>query len=134
MRLYSDASHDEGVIGIGYVIRDEIDDVNIIGKQYVQDDFTSMQAEYTAMMSGIHAASWYSGDTLLIQTDCDPLAEKMRYPREDDEQWFERWEEFHTLVNTFDTWSINSVPREQNGEADRLAKEALWFGREEVQS
>lgn len=130
MRLHSDASHDDDVIGIAYIIDDEIEDVHVEGKQYVYGDYTSMEAEYEAMMFGIHAASWYGGDTLVVQTDCQPLVDKMYYPDATSDKWFQMRKECHKLLNTFDVWEMNHVPRERNDAADRLAKEALWFGRE----
>lgn len=131
MRLYSDASHDEdGVIGIAYIVRDEVDDVDVVGTQYIYGDYTSMEAEYNAMMSGIHAASWYGSDSLIVQTDCKPLVTKMDYPDNTSEKWYEYREECHRILNTFDFWQMYHVPRSQNEEADSLAREALRFGRE----
>lgn len=129
MRLYSDASHDEDVIGIAYIIRDDCDDIEVMGKQSVHGEFTSMEAEYNAMMSGIHAASWYGGDNLLVLTDCEPLVDKMYYPDANSQKWYDMRHECHTILNTFDDWTMTHVNRHENGEADRLAKEALWSGR-----
>jgi len=130
MRLYSDASHDEDVIGIAYIIDDDIEDIHIEGKQFIHGDYTSMEAEYNAMMSGIHAASWYTDDSLIVATDCKPLVDKIHYPDANSEKWFDYRKDCHKILNTFEHWKMNYVPREHNEEADRLAKEALYFGRE----
>jgi ribonuclease HI len=131
MRLHSDASHDEDVIGIAYVIEDEYEDIYAEGKQYLHGKFTSMEAEYTAMMSGIHAASWRGNDTLVVCTDCEPLVDKMYFPDATNQKWFEYRQECHRILNTFDNWEMSNVPRSQNERADELAKQALYFGRED---
>lgn len=131
MRLHTDASHDEDVIGIAYIIEDDIEDIHVEGKQYIEGDYTSMEAEYHALMFGIHAASWYGGDTLVVCTDCQPLVDKMYYPDANSQKWYDMRSECHALLNTFDCWEMNHIPRSHNERADRLAKEALWFGRQE---
>lgn len=130
MRVYSDASHDEDVVGIGYIIEDDVDEIYADGKQYIQGDFTSMEAEYFAMMTGIHAASWQYGGDLLVLTDCEPLVDKMYFPDATDQKWYDYRRDCHEILNTFDSWEMNHVPRNHNDEADRLAREALYFGRE----
>lgn len=132
MRVHTDASHDTNVIGIAYIIDDEVDDIHFEGKQYIIGEYTSMEAEYIAMMTGIHEASWHSGDTVTVLTDCEPLVDKMYFPDATNQKWFDYRQDCHRVLNTFDAWRMNDIPRHQNERADRLAKEALYTGREEL--
>lgn len=132
MRLYSDASHDDDVIGIAYIVKDDVKDIHVEGKQFICGDFTSMEAEYNAMMSGIHAASWYDNEHLVVCTDCEPLVDKMYFPDANNQKWFDYRQDCHEILNTFDDWSMSHIPRSQNRRADKLAKEALYVGRERL--
>lgn len=132
MRLFTDASLDRaGVVGIAYVLDDEIRGLHVEGQKHIFGNYTSMEAEYEAMMNGIHAASWQCGDTLLVNVDCQPLVEKMMSSRmEEDYKWCNMRDNCHRILNTFDHWEINSVPRSQNEQADELASQSLRVGRE----
>lgn len=134
MQLYTDASRDENVIGIGYVIEggEPFEDFRKEHRRHVFGEYTSMRAEYIAMMNGIHAASWHGNTRLEIFTDCEPLVRKMHYPDANRDDWYERRQQCHRLLQTFDSWSIQYIPRERNGETHRLAKEALYVGREKL--
>lgn len=131
MRLHTDASHDEEVIGIAYVIEDDIENIYLEGNRYVVGEYTSMEAEYRALMLGIHAASWQEDGHLSVCTDCQPLVDKMNYLNHPSEKWNEMRSDCHELLNTFEGWTINYIPRSRNEAADRLAREALWLGREQ---
>lgn len=133
MRLHTDASRDDAVIGIGYVIRDDIAGIEVSGKQYRFGDFTSMEAEWKAMMTGIHAASWYSGDLLIVLTDCEPLYEKMYWADATSQKWYDMRKECHAVLNTFERWEMAVVDRTSNEQAHDLARRALFLGRDEME-
>lgn len=133
MRLHTDASRDDDVIGIGYVIRDDINDIEVNGKQYRFGNFTSMEAEWKAMMTGIHAASWYGDGFLIVLTDCEPLREKMYWPDATSQKWYDMRKKCHKVLNTFEEWKMDVVDRTNNEQAHDLARRAIFMGRDELE-
>lgn len=136
MRVYTDASKGEGVFGIGYVI-DLRTGARIEGKRYVDGEYTSMEAEWHAMMQGMEIASQnvtaYDSDIEVI-IDCQPLVDKIRDPDDMyDDKWFEYRSRALEALFEFEEWELYWRERsttEQNSRANRLAREALWQGRD----
>lgn len=87
-----------------------------------------MEVEYFALLDGLRHARDHNINHIDIFSDCRPMIKKMRVP-DDDEDWYKRRRGFHRLANKFETWELEWTPRKSNGDADRLAYEALEEGR-----
>ncbi|AGM11442.1 RNAse HI [Halogranum tailed virus 1] len=137
MKLYTDASKGEGVFGLGYVINLKTGG-RIEGKHYVEGDYTSMEAEWHGLMQGLEVAQEQVtayDDTIRVVVDCQPLVDKIRDP---DDMYDDKWFEYRRLalrkLFEFEEWELEWEERsttEQNKTANRLAREALWQGRDD---
>lgn len=94
--------------------------------------YTSMEAEYHALTEALRVASIESDSRECVEayTDCEPLVTKMRVPDGNSDEWYSRRQGCHWLLNKFDDWELEHVPRSHNQKADELAKNALLAGRE----
>lgn len=106
-----------------------MDGRTIEGNRYMVGNYTSMEAEYYALLDGIRIASYEGREAINVYTDCKPLVQKMRYPDNNNDEWYTRRRGAHWLLNKFEDWSLNWIPRENNESANRLAYEALEKGR-----
>jgi ribonuclease HI len=116
---------------LGYVITGEVE---IAGNKVLMGTHTSMEAEYHALTEALRVASLESSSRSKVEAHVDvkPLTTKMRAPDANSEEWRTRRRGFHWLANKFDEWELKYIPRENNKQADRLAKEALLDGRSRV--
>lgn len=126
MDVYTDAARDDDVAGFGWII--VLDDDIIEGNRYLIGNYTSMEAEYYALLDGLRFAKQQEGNHVDVYIDCQPLVQKMRVP-DKKRIWHDRRRGCHRLFNKFDTWSLTWIPREKNERANRLAYEALETGR-----
>jgi hypothetical protein len=137
MKVYTDASKDNGVFGIGYVINLKTG-ANIQGKRYVFGDYSSMDAEWFALMQGVDVAirnkTPFDSDIDIV-VDCKPLVKKIREP---DDLYEDKWYTYRKRALNrffeFETWDLRWEARshtEENKLANRLAREALWQARDE---
>lgn len=129
--IYTDAARDDTVAGIGYTITGE---VTAEGKRYLTGHHTSMEAEYHALTEALRIASQRSQSREYCEayTDAEPLLNKMRVPDANSDEWYDRRQGCHRLLNKFDDWELFWTSRDNNEDAHRLAREALFEGREEV--
>lgn len=127
MKVFTDAARDSEVSGMGWEViltgGETID-----GSRYLVGDYTSMEAEYYALLDGLRYARREGTEPIEVYCDCEPLLEKMRVP-DTDSTWYDRRRGCHRLLNKFDSWDLNWTPRSHNSSADRLAYEALERGR-----
>lgn len=137
MKLYTDASRSEGVTGIGYVIILKTG-TELQGKHYIEEQYTSMEAEWYAFMQGLDIAQeniTNYDDEIEAVVDCHPLVEKIREPNDMyDDTWYEYRKQALAALMEFDEWDMVWEERkatEMNEKADRLAREALWEGRDD---
>jgi len=126
MKVYTDAARDDDITGIGWKI--VLADNTVEGNRYLCGTYTSMQAEYFALLDGIRHAKRYGTDEIEVFCDCKPLVKKMRVP-DTDKGWYDRRRGCLRLLNIFDAWELEWMPRAENSTADRLAFEALEEGR-----
>lgn len=140
MRLYTDASKDDGVFGIGYVVVLKTGPY-IKGKRYVFGDYSSMDAEWFALMQGVDVAldnKTPFDNEIDITIDCQPLVDKIRDP---DDLYQDKWYSYRKRALNrffeFERWNLRWEARsntEENKKANRLAREALWEARDEDDS
>lgn len=128
MKLHTDAARDGEVAGFAWELVTD-DGEKIEGSRYLVDDCTSMEAEYYALLDGLRHSRRHGSGSIDVYSDCQPLLQKMRVPDEN-EDWYQRRQGCHRLLNKFDDWSLAWTPRSRNTRADRLAYEALEAGRQ----
>ena len=87
---------------------------------------TNNEAEYWALLLGLREAKRLRGDNIQIFTDSQLVARQIKgvYRVRDS-----NLKALHKAViqnlNTFSSFEIESIPREENQEADRLANQAI---------
>lgn len=137
MRLYTDAAADveNGAYGVGYVL-DCKTGATITGKRYVYGDYSSMGAEWLALMQGLDVSVdniTSHDDEIFVYVDCDPLVDKMHEPADlYDDKWHARRKQTLGVLFEFEDYDVSWEQRastQQNKSADRLAREALWQAR-----
>lgn len=89
-------------------------------------DTTNNRAEYDALEQGIVLAAEYGFDEVVIRGDAELVVRQVRGEWEtNDPHLRERRVRIRELLDGFEDWSIEHVPRELNSRADELATEAL---------
>lgn len=126
--IYVDAARDDEIAGLGYTIDGEI---SVDGCKYLEGHYTSMEAEFHALVEAVRVASVKSSSREMCEayTDVKPLVTKMSYPDDDREDWRQYRQSFLWLVEKFDDYQLQWCEREYNREAHDLAREALDAGR-----
>lgn len=132
MKVYTDAARDDDIAAMGWEI--VLADGTIHkDSRYIVGTYTSMEAEYYALLDGLRYARYHDETYIEVLCDCQPLVEKMRFPDGNDQDWYDRRRGCHRLLNKFDDWSLDWTPRSSNTTADRLAYEALERGRRDIE-
>jgi ribonuclease HI len=87
---------------------------------------TNNRAEYEALVRGLEVAAEYGFDEVDVRGDAELIVKQVTGEyRTNDPGLRERRVRVRELLDSFDRWSIEHVPREVNDRADRLANEAL---------
>jgi ribonuclease HI len=87
---------------------------------------TNNCAEYEALIAGLEAAADYGFEAVAIRGDSELIVRQVRGEYDvNDLDLRERRVRVRELLESFDTWSIEHVPREINSRADELASDAL---------
>jgi len=90
---------------------------------------TNNRAEYEALLRVLDVACEYDFDTLDIRGDSQLIVEQVRGAWDTNEPALrERRVRARELLDGFEDWSIEHVPREANDRADGLANEAFENG------
>ncbi len=113
-----------GESGIGVLIREESGREREVRKYL--GTRTNNQAEYTALIAALESAHGYKNQEIRIFTDSLLLANQMngiwkvKHP-----EIKELYTKAKGLIEGFSRVTIRHIPREENGEADRLANLAI---------
>ncbi|MFC7204392.1 ribonuclease HI [Haloferax namakaokahaiae] len=87
---------------------------------------TNNQAEYEALIAALTAAVEYGYDEVDVRGDSQLIVKQVRGEwNTNNPELRERRVKAHELLQNFDRWSLEHVPREINDRADSLANEAL---------
>lgn len=87
---------------------------------------TNNQAEYTALIRALEAASDYDFDAVDVRGDSELVVKQVRGAwNTNDPTLRERRVRARELLDGFDRWSIAHIPRDINERADELANEAF---------
>ncbi len=125
--LYVDgaARGNPGPAGAG--IRLETEDGALLTERAVfLGEATNNVAEYRALLEGLEVAREVGVGRLRIRTDSQLLARQLdgRY-RVKNAALIELWSKARALLDAFEQWEVEEVPRSQNRDADRLANLAI---------
>ncbi len=126
--LHVDAARGDCVSGVGYVLQGE---VSHSGRRPFYGTYTSMEAEFYALVEGLRVASVRSDSREYCEaySDCRPLVDKMCGSEQCRDDWRDYYDSCHWLLGKFDGWELNNCDRSHNEDAHELAREALHKGR-----
>jgi ribonuclease HI len=114
-----------GPASYGVVIRDPRGEVVAKLKKYIGRS-TNNVAEYYGLIAALDYAQQHAIRALRIESDSELLVRQMRGQyKVKSPELRPLYERAHKIAQTFDTFKIDHVYREQNAEADALANEAL---------
>lgn len=110
--------------GCGVVLRDR--EGRLLGFLAFYLGFvTNNQAEYRALIRGLEEARRLGWRAVKVYTDSELLAKQINGAyKVRDEALKGLFERALSLLSSFEAWAVEHLPREENGEADRLAKKA----------
>ena len=115
-----------GPAGVGVVIQDAADGQALQEVGYYLGHATNNVAEYTGLIRALELADQLGARGLTIRSDSQLMVRQLlgeyRVKAEGLKPLFQRARE---LLDGFDSWSIDHVPREKNQVADRLANQAM---------
>lgn len=123
--LYSDgaSSGNPGDSGIGVVIK--VGERKVELSEYIGRT-TNNVAEYTALLRGLEKAKNLGMDSIDILLDSELLVKQIKGEYSVRSEFLKPlFDKVTSLLKTFRSYSIKHVSREQNAEADRLAKRAV---------
>ncbi|ELY48166.1 ribonuclease HI [Natronorubrum sulfidifaciens] len=90
---------------------------------------TNNQAEYAALISALETARDYGYDEVHIRGDSELIVKQVHGEYDtNNPELRELRVTVHELLTSFDEWTLEHVPREVNGRADRLANDVLDQG------
>jgi len=136
MVIYIDgaSSGNPGDSGVGFVIYDTGGQVLEKACQYIGKT-TNNVAEYTALLHALKRAKELSAENVQIYTDSELLARQMNGIYQVRSPNFKPlYEQTRRLKKEFKQFSIQSVTRDKNREADNLAKTAIKRHQTETES
>ena len=127
LTLYVDGSckGNPGEGGVGVVIKDEQERTITHIKRYL-GPVTNNIAEYQALLVGLQEAQRLGSQEVEIFLDSELVVNQIKgmyRVRDSKLKILER--EVRRLLGYFSRWVIRHIPREENLEADRLAREAV---------
>ncbi|XP_075499106.1 uncharacterized protein LOC142537480 [Primulina tabacum] len=91
----------------------------------IDSRITNNEAEYKAVIAGIRAAREIGASRIILYSDSQLITQQIKgiYEAKDD-RMLKYLQLIQAQAETFVDWSIEQIPREENGEADALAKMA----------
>lgn len=128
--VHSDACKRPGTdgIGLGWVIKQwkpgETPEVVSTGNEFIEGKFTSVEAEFMALIRASRAALRYTKEFVLFYSDCLPVVDKidMEQPLADDGRFLRTWDIY---MSKFPDSKLLWISREHNGVADGEAHAAI---------
>ena len=124
--IFSDGacSGNPGLASVGVVIQENGKTIKTIGESI--GEATNNIAEYKALVYALNEALNLKADQVVVHTDSELLFNQLRGTfKVKNENLKNLLDELHRLCKIFKRVEVKQIPREQNQEADRLAKQAL---------
>ena len=124
--IFSDGacSGNPGPASVGIVFKENGITVKTLGRSIGQA--TNNIAEYAAVVQALEEAKKLQAAKIILHTDSELLFNQLRgtfkIKSENLKSYAEEWQK---RVKDFERVEVRRIPREQNQEADRLAKQAL---------
>jgi len=110
--------------GCGIILKDMEGRLIYFGGEYL-GRVTNNQAEYRALIRGLEEAYRRGWKTILVFTDSELLARQINGNYKVKDQKLQvLYEKAKALLGRFSYWEIKHIDREENREADKLAKKA----------
>ncbi|XP_073295898.1 uncharacterized protein [Primulina huaijiensis] len=126
-RVFVDGASSLAGCGVGVVI------VSPTGEKIklavrIDSRVTNNEAEYEAVLAGIRAAQEVGVSRIILYSDSQLITPQINgvYEAKDD-RMLKYLQLIKTKTKTFVDWGIEQIPREENGEADALAKLAAFL-------
>ncbi len=122
------SSGNPGRSGAGIVARDK--DGNItLSKSIFLGEMTNNMAEYEALLIALNDAVRNSVKEVTVYTDSQLVANQVNgVYKIKNMTLFQYVKKIRQTISNFDYFAISYIPREQNREADKLAKDAILKG------
>lgn len=127
LRMFTDGASrgNPGEAGIGVLIEDESGHIVKKLARYL-GKATNNQAEYTALIDGLKAATGLGADEVSVFADSELVVKQMKGEyKVKNADLQEKHGEAKRIAAGFKKVSYNYIPREKNKEADALANEAI---------
>ncbi len=127
IKLYCDGGSrgNPGPSGIGVVLKD---DSGLTVKEFSKSlgIATNNVAEYNALIYGLHEALFTKADSVEIFVDSELVAQQLKgeYKVKND-NIKALFEQARHLLGGFKKYTVTHIPREKNGEADKLVNKAI---------
>jgi len=122
------SSGNPGRSGAGIVARDQ-DGTVIFTKSIPLGEMTNNMAEYEALLIAVNEAVENSIKDVTVYTDSQLVANQINgLYKIKNMTLFQYVKKIKQTVGNFDHFAIHYIPREQNREADKLAKDAILKG------
>lgn len=110
--------------GCGVILKDMEGRLIYFGGEYL-GRVTNNQAEYMALIRGLEEAYRRGWKTILVFTDSELLARQINGNYKVRDQKLQvLYKKAKALLGRFSHWEIKHIEREENREADKLAKKA----------
>ena len=127
LEIFTDGacSGNPGPGGIGVVIRHDGKVIKEISEP-IGEQVTNNIAEYTALIYGLREALVLKADEVLAKTDSELMCEQIggRY-KVKHANIMPLYEQVNRLAQGFKHFRLEHIPREQNGQADKLSRQAI---------
>jgi ribonuclease HI len=122
MVVYSDACKKDRHIGLGWQIERDGDTI-VTGNEYLKGDFTSVGAEFMALIRAMRSALRYKEDYITFYTDCLPVVTHIDNDNPiKDGRYLQCIDAYDRKL---DNYMIMWTPRDNNDVADREAHVAI---------
>jgi len=129
---YSDASLTNGQVGIGCKLyqpptsTDHGGSIDHCTHRLVENDeeYTSVMAEYLAVLEAAKIAKKFDTELLILASDCKGVVEKIKQgiPVTEDSRFRDELQE---ILSDFENWRIKHVKQELNTDAHNEARKAV---------
>ncbi|NLT24946.1 MAG: ribonuclease HI family protein [Syntrophorhabdus sp.] len=122
------SSGNPGKSGAGIVVRDDRGEIVLTQGIYL-GEMTNNMAEYEALLRALTIAVEHSVKDVTVYTDSQLVANQVTgVYKIKNKTLFGYVRRVKEIVSNFEHFTIQYIPREQNREADKLAKDAIIKG------
>ncbi|XP_075489481.1 uncharacterized protein LOC142528324 [Primulina tabacum] len=128
-RIFVDGASSLAGCGVGVVIISPPGE-KIKLELRIDSRVTNNEAKYEAVLAGIQAAREVGASRTILYSDSQPITQQIKglYEAKDDKM-LKYLRLIKARVEVFADWGIEQIPREENSEADTLAKNGCFFVR-----